>query len=160
MVAMPRRLDGLAGGDHRLNGAQMRVERVDLQPLDDVADDDVLAVVREAGLGADIHHGAVGRGHHGIGRLAVAVGVQVQDVQALVHLPAVAADAAEAAAGPRLVGRGGREEFQFLARLHRAHGWPWEIGTASARRHSGGIYPESIPTWPGRIDVRYIFFTR
>src|SRR5665213_1562147 len=45
------------------------------------------------------------------------VGVLVENVKSLVHLPAVAAHAAETAACPRLVRRGGREEFQFLARL-------------------------------------------
>ena len=51
---------------------QMRVKRIDLQALDLVAQDDVVAVIGKRRACVDVGHGAVGGGHDGIGRFAVA----------------------------------------------------------------------------------------
>src|SRR5208282_4087534 len=65
--------------------------------------------------GAEINHRAIGGGLDGIGRLAVPVALQAADVESLVHLPAVTADAAETAGRPRFVRRGRGKEFQFVS---------------------------------------------
>ena len=108
-------LDLFADGEAGLDFAQMRVERINFNAFDDVADDDVFAVIRQRRPGAEINHRAIGGGHDGIGRLAVPVALEAADVEALVHLPAVGAHAAETAGRPRLVRRGRGKEFQFVS---------------------------------------------
>ena len=108
-------LDCFADFQSGLDRAQVRVKRINFNALDDMADDEVIAVIRERGFRAEINHCAVGGGHDRIGRLAALAGLQMEDVETFMQPLAVVADAAEAAAGPRLVRRGRREKFQLAA---------------------------------------------
>ena len=91
--------------------AQVGVEGVNLQALDLVPQDEVVAVVRQRWPRADIGDRAVGGGQHRVGWLAMPVALEAADVEALVHLPAAAAHTAEGAGHPRLAGRADEESL-------------------------------------------------
>src|ERR1035437_5447566 len=91
---------------------QVCVEGVDLQALDLMTHDNIIAVVRQGGPRADIDDRAVGGGQDRVGGLAVVVALEAADVEALVHLPAATAHAAERAGHPWLAD--GADEEPFL----------------------------------------------
>src|ERR1039458_1750331 len=89
----------------------MRVKRINFQTLNLMAHDDVISIIGERRFRADVNHGAVRAGHDRIGRFAALVALKAADVEALMHLPAVAADTAETAACPGFAHRADEEFF-------------------------------------------------
>ena len=97
----------LAQAQVRCHIAQMGVQSVDGQPIDFMLHDDILAVVGQAGLRVDVYDCPIRRRADRIGRFAAGIALGALDVEALVHLPAPGADAAEGAAWPSAAdGRG------------------------------------------------------
>ena len=78
----------------------MSVKGVHRQTVHLVLHDDVVAVVGEPSLGVDVSDGAIGGGTNRINRLTISIALSAFDVNALVHLPALRADAAEGATWP------------------------------------------------------------
>ena len=68
---------------------------------------DVLAVVGQGRVGADVGDGAVGGGGDGIRGFAGAIALCAADIDAFVELVAVAPDASKGSAGPGASGRAG-----------------------------------------------------
>ena len=87
------------------NGGQMGVQREDLEPIDLMPDDHIVAVVGKPGAGVHIGDLAGERAQGIIGGLAASVPLHGVNVQSLVQLAAARSDAPELAAGPRLAGR-------------------------------------------------------
>ena len=78
-----------------------------------MAQDDVTAVVGERRAVVDVGDDTVGRGQNWIGRFTAGVALEAFDVETLMNLPAVGANAAEGAGDPGLTGSG--DEIPFLA---------------------------------------------
>jgi hypothetical protein len=104
---------GPAHAQAALDFRQMGVERVNLHPADMVQQDDVAAIIGERRFVVDVGHHAIGGGHDRVDGFAGAVALEAFDVQALVHLPAIGADAAEGAGDPGLAR--GWDKITFLA---------------------------------------------
>ena len=109
--------DGLAGFDiladfQALSDPfQVRVERINFQSIDVMTQDDVVSVVGERRLGAEVNDAAVGGGHDRVGRFAARVVLKAFDVETFVHLPSVRAHTTERAGGPGFADCAGKELF-------------------------------------------------
>src|SRR5258707_3263341 len=79
-----------------------------------MAQHEVIAVIGQCLTGVDVGDCAIGGGQDRVGWFAVFVAFEAADVQALVHLPAFAADAAECAGDP-VFASGADKEFLFAA---------------------------------------------
>ena len=82
--------------------AEMRIEREDIEAFNAMMHDDVIAVIGKRRFGIDVHHGTIGGCHDRVGGFVVFVPLETANIEALVHLPALTADATEAAAFPWL----------------------------------------------------------
>jgi hypothetical protein len=96
------RFDSVPDAQIGPNCAQVGVERENVNALNPVAQDDVLAIVRQPGFGVKVSNGAVGRCHNRVERLASPVPSNTFDVQPFVHLAAIRTDTAKHPGGPRL----------------------------------------------------------
>src|ERR1700691_4666290 len=94
----------------------MRVEGVNLDTFDLMAQDDVAAIIGKGRPAVNIGHDPVGRSQNRVGWFAMAVALQALDIEAFVHLAAVGANAAKRAGNPRLAGSG-NEIAIFAARF-------------------------------------------
>src|SRR5690242_21477027 len=98
--------------------AQVGVEGKDVQAFQVVAEDDVFAVIGEASFGVDIRDSAIGRGHDMVDWFTMAVALETFNVEAFVHLVAVAAHTAKPAGGGRFA-HGADQEPLFSTRLEQ-----------------------------------------
>ena len=71
----------------------------------------VAAVIRQAGIVAEVCDGAIGGGHDRISWFAVFVALKAFDVETFVHLPAIGTHATETAALPGFAGRADEKLF-------------------------------------------------
>src|SRR5664280_3434680 len=104
----------------------MGIQRIDFQPLDPVPEDDVIAVIGKGGPGVDVSNAAISRRHDGIGGLTPLVALETSNIEALVHLPAIAAHTTKTTAGPAFAH--GPDEKPFLsARLEQGVIGGWQL---------------------------------
>ena len=88
------------GPDVIRDAGEVRVKREDLPTLKLVAQDQIDAVVGEAGFRVDVGDGAVGRGEDRVQGFAFGVALDGSDIEAFVELVTFRADATKRAAGP------------------------------------------------------------
>jgi hypothetical protein len=115
---------------------EVGIERVNLEPFDAVAQNDIDAVIGQARFAANVGHVAVGRRAHFVGGFTAAILLGGQDIDALVHLPTAGPDASRivprSRSCPRLARRSGR-----CRRDREARGWRWETGRPDRRGWRG-----------------------
>src|SRR5581483_4998237 len=109
-------VDSLAGMKSGPRFEQMGIKGVNLNAINHVTQDNIIAVIGKGRARVDIHDNAIVGGEDGIGRLAMAVALEAFDVEAFMNLPASRAHAAEHAGGVRLAGRADKET-RLAARL-------------------------------------------
>ena len=142
----PERSDPAARGNFGastnavLNLTQVGVKRANLHAVDAVANHDIVAVVRKAGLGVYVEHHAVRDRQHRVNGFAFAITLLRLDVDAFVQLPAIRAHAAEGAAGPFLAH--GRNEVMRLGTCHE------DVGVRGGQHEARRCAPHFDSTKP------------
>src|SRR3954468_11858318 len=90
---------------------QMRVERIDVQPLGAMMQNDIISIIGQGRMGVDISDSSIRSGQDRVGWLAVFVALQTADVQSFMQLRPVAAHAAEGSGRPWLSNRSDEKFF-------------------------------------------------